>query len=146
MCLWSRIFHDFCVKYRKKFLLNNDITNYLKSVFSLIGKKYFCWVWFMLLIVTFIYFRWWWTKIFPCKGDANCKKYYCKKIFKEYSKIKKQICDDEVWIEGSYILNQDWSWCFSPKAWRPSIFMLCTINNSIFPKSLSAQLITFISF
>ncbi len=35
------ISRNFGVKYRKKFLLDNEITNDLKSIYSEIGKKYF---------------------------------------------------------------------------------------------------------
>jgi len=36
-----RISHDFFEKYHQKFLLDNDITNDLKSIYSEIGKRYF---------------------------------------------------------------------------------------------------------
>ena len=93
----------FCMKYRKK-LLNEDITDFLKTTCSEIGERY--------------YFEF---DAIGCDGDhvhlfvgaepknspsrvmQIIKSITARKIFKEYPEIRKQLWGGELWSDGGYI-------------------------------------------
>ena len=93
----------FCMKYRKK-LLNNDIANFLKNIFSEIGDRYSfefdaigCDGDHVHLFVGAE------PKNSPSRVMQIIKSITAREIFKEYPGIRKQLWGGELWSDGGYI-------------------------------------------
>jgi putative transposase len=91
------------MKYRKK-LLNNDIANFLKNIFSEIGDRYSfefdaigCDGDHVHLFVGAE------PKNSPSRVMQIIKSITAREIFKEYPGIRKQLWGGELWSDGGYI-------------------------------------------
>ncbi len=94
----------FCIKYRKKLLIDDDRIGFFKEICSEIGKRY--WIKFdamgtdgdhvhILLGAA--------PRYAPSNIMQIIKSISAKNIFKKYPEIKKQLWGGHFWSEGGYI-------------------------------------------
>ena len=94
----------FCVKYRKKLLLNSELIIFLKNTCFGIGERYY----FEFDAIgtdgdhthLFVGAE---PKYSPSKVMQIIKSITARQIFKEYPEIKKQLWGGEFWSDGGYI-------------------------------------------
>ncbi len=94
----------FCIKYRKKLLLDNDRIEFFKEVCSEIGKRY----WFQFDAIgtdgdhvhVFVGAA---PRYAPSNVMQIIKSITAKNIFKKYPDIKNQLWGGHFWSEGGYI-------------------------------------------
>ena len=94
----------FCVKYRKKLLLDLVIINFLKKICSEIGDRY-CFEFDAIgtdgdHVHLFVGAE---PKYSPSKVMQIIKSITARQIFKEHPEIKKQLWGGEFWSDGGYI-------------------------------------------
>ena len=94
----------FCVKYRKKLLLQTEIISFLKNVCSGISERY-CFEFDAIgsdgdHVHLFVGAE---PKYSPSKVMQIIKSITARQIFKEYPEIKKQLWGGEFWSDGGYI-------------------------------------------
>ncbi|VVB89765.1 Transposase IS200 like protein [uncultured archaeon] len=104
-CVYRIRYHMvFCIKYRKKLLIDNDRIGFFKEICSEIGKRY--WIKFdamgtdgdhvhVLLGAA--------PRYAPSNIMQIIKSITAKNIFKKYPEIKKQLWGGHFWSEGGYI-------------------------------------------
>jgi len=94
----------FCIKYRKKLLIDNDRIGFFKKICSEIGKRY--WIKFdamgtdgdhVHILVGAA------PRYAPSNIMQIIKSITAKNIFKKYPEIKKQLWGGHFWSEGGYI-------------------------------------------
>ena len=94
----------FCIKYRKKLLLDAEIISFLKTICFGIGERYY----FELDVIgtdgdhvhLFVGAE---PKYSPSRVMQIIKSITARQIFKEYPEIKKQLWGGELWSDGGYI-------------------------------------------
>ena len=104
-CVYKIRYHMvFCVKYRKKLLLDLVIINFLKKICSEIGDRY-CFEFDAIgtdgdHVHLFVGAE---PKYSPSKVMQIIKSITARQIFKEHPEIKKQLWGGEFWSDGGYI-------------------------------------------
>jgi putative transposase len=94
----------FCVKYRKKLLLETEIIKFLKKICFEIGERYY----FEFDAIgtdgdhvhLFVGAE---PKYSPSRVMQIVKSITARQVFKEYPEIKKQLWGGEFWSDGGYI-------------------------------------------
>ena len=94
----------FCIKYRKKLLLDAEIISFLKTICFGIGERYY----FEFDVIgtdgdhvhLFVGAE---PKYSPSRVMQIIKSITARQIFKEYPEIKKQLWGGELWSDGGYI-------------------------------------------
>jgi putative transposase len=94
----------FCVKYRRKLLRDADRINYLKSVCSEIGERY----WFEFDAIgtdgdhvhIFVGAA---PRYSPSKVMQIIKSITAREFFKRFPEVRKQLCGSEFWGDGGYV-------------------------------------------
>ena len=94
----------FCVKYRKKFLLDIELVNFLKNICFEISERY-CFEFDAIgsdggQVHLFVGAE---PKYSPSKVMQTIKSITARQIFKQYPEIKKQLWGGEFWSDGGYI-------------------------------------------
>ena len=94
----------FCVKYRKKLLLDRELINFLKKICFEIGERY-CFEFDAIgsdgdHVHLFVGAE---PRYFPSKVMQILKSITARQIFKDYPEIKKQLWGGEFWSDGGYI-------------------------------------------
>ena len=94
----------FCVKYRKKLILDIELVNFLKNVCFEISERY-CFEFDAIgsdgdHVHLFVGAE---PKYSPSKVMQIIKSITARQIFKEYPEIKKQLWGGELWSDGGYI-------------------------------------------
>jgi putative transposase len=104
-CVYKIRYHMvFCMKYRKKLLLETELISFLKTICFEIGERY--WFDFDAIgsdgnhIHLFVGAE---PKYSPSRVMQIIKSITARQIFKQYPEIKKQLWDGELWSEGGYI-------------------------------------------
>ncbi|MDQ1276142.1 MAG: hypothetical protein QG610_1717 [Euryarchaeota archaeon] len=104
-CVYKIRYHMvFCVKYRKKLLLEAEIINFLKNICYDISERY-CFEFDAIStdgdhVHLFVGAE---PKYSSSKLMQIIKSITARQIFKEYPEIKKQLWDGEFWSDGGYI-------------------------------------------
>ena len=94
----------FCVKYRKKFLLDIELVNFLKNICFEISERY-CFEFDAIgsdggQVHLFVGAE---PKYSPSKVMQTIKSITARQIFKQYPEIKKQLWGGEFWSDGGNI-------------------------------------------
>ncbi len=94
----------FCVKYRKKLLLDTELVTFLKYVYFEISERY-CFEFDAIgsdgdHVHLFVGAE---PKYSPSKVMQTIKSITARQIFKQYPEIKKQLWGGELWSDGGYI-------------------------------------------
>ena len=94
----------FCVKYRKKLLLEMEFVNFLKNICFEIGERY-CFEFDAIgsdgdHVHLFVGAE---PKYFPSKVMQIIKSITARQTFKQHPDIKKQLWGGELWSDGGYI-------------------------------------------
>ena len=104
-CVYKIRYHMvFCVKYRKKLLLEIELVNFLKNICFEIGERYF----FEFDAIgsdgdhvhLFVGAE---PRYSPSKVMQIIKSITARQIFKQHPDIKKQLWGGELWSDGGYI-------------------------------------------
>ena len=104
-CVYKIRYHMvFCVKYRKKLLLDMELINFLKKICFEIGERY-CFEFDAIgtdgdHVHLFVGAE---PKYSPSKVMQILKSITARQIFKDYPEIKKQLWGGEFWSDGGYI-------------------------------------------
>ena len=104
-CVYKIRYHIvFCVKYRKKLLLDTEIVNFLKNVCFEISERD-CFEFDAIgsdgdHVHIFVGSE---PKYSPSKVMQVTKSITARQIFKQYPEIKKQLWGGELWSDGGYI-------------------------------------------
>ena len=94
----------FCMKYRKKLLLDAEIISFLKTICFGIGERY-CFEFDAIgtdgdHVHLFVGAE---PKYSPSRVMQIIKSITARQIFKQYPEIKKQLWGSELWNDGGYI-------------------------------------------
>ena len=94
----------FCMKYRKKLLLDAEIISFLKTICFGIGERY-CFEFDAIgtdgdHVHLFVGTE---PKYSPSRVMQIIKSITARQIFKQYPEIKKQLWGSELWNDGGYI-------------------------------------------
>jgi putative transposase len=94
----------FCMKYRKKLLLDAEIISFLKTICFGIGERY-CFEFDAIgtdgdHVHLFVGAE---PKYSPSRVMQIIKSITARQIFKQYPEIKKQLWGSELWSDGGYI-------------------------------------------
>ena len=104
-CAYKIRYHMvFSLKYRRKLLQNNDRINYIKSICSELGERY----WFKFDAIgtdgdhvhIFVGAA---PRYSPSKVMQIVKSITAREFFKKFPEVKKQLWGGEFWSDGGYI-------------------------------------------
>jgi len=104
-CVYKIRYHVvICVKYRKKLLSDEEKINYIKSICTEIGKRY----WFEFDAIgtdgdhvhLFVGAA---PRYSPSRVMQIIKSITAREFFKQYPEIKKQLWGGEFWSDGGYV-------------------------------------------